>query len=208
LPSIRHRRPARHQAADNPTLRDIGGRTRPTSSSLPTVRARRLASAPTPNVEMVQATATALVQALFVASAMESTGLASAASQSPFPSFRRKRSLRRGAAQQISGVCMISVIVDARGYPQNPRVIRSLGMGLDERRSKPCTVSLQAGHERRQARPRDDDGPGELPPVLIREFLKSQKIVALASKPAVRWASRATQLGSKHQTKSRETTPC
>jgi TonB family protein len=28
---------------------------------------------------------------------------------------------------------MISVIVDARGYPRNPRVIRSLGMGLDEK---------------------------------------------------------------------------
>ena len=25
------------------------------------------------------------------------------------------------------------MIVDARGYPQNPRVIRSLGMGLDEK---------------------------------------------------------------------------
>jgi TonB family protein len=28
---------------------------------------------------------------------------------------------------------MIAVIVDARGYPLNPRVIRSLGMGLDEK---------------------------------------------------------------------------
>jgi TonB family protein len=28
---------------------------------------------------------------------------------------------------------MISVIVDAHGYPRNPRVIRSLGMGLDEK---------------------------------------------------------------------------
>jgi len=34
---------------------------------------------------------------------------------------------------KYQGVCMISVIVDARGYPQNPRVIRSLGMGLDEK---------------------------------------------------------------------------
>jgi periplasmic protein TonB len=34
---------------------------------------------------------------------------------------------------KYQGVCMISVIVDARGYPQNPRVLRSLGMGLDEK---------------------------------------------------------------------------
>jgi TonB family protein len=34
---------------------------------------------------------------------------------------------------KYQGVCMISVIVDARGYPRNPRVIRSLGMGLDEK---------------------------------------------------------------------------
>jgi TonB family protein len=32
---------------------------------------------------------------------------------------------------KYQGVCMISLIVDARGYPRNPRVIRSLGMGLD-----------------------------------------------------------------------------
>jgi protein TonB len=35
--------------------------------------------------------------------------------------------------QKYQGVCMISIIVDARGYPQNPRVTRSLGMGLDEK---------------------------------------------------------------------------
>jgi TonB family protein len=34
---------------------------------------------------------------------------------------------------KYQGICMISVIVDARGYPQNPRVTRSLGMGLDEK---------------------------------------------------------------------------
>ena len=28
---------------------------------------------------------------------------------------------------------MISIIVDSRGYPQSPRVVRSLGMGLDEK---------------------------------------------------------------------------
>ncbi len=34
---------------------------------------------------------------------------------------------------KYQGICMISVIVDARGYPRNPRVTRSLGMGLDEK---------------------------------------------------------------------------
>ena len=28
---------------------------------------------------------------------------------------------------------MISIIVDAHGYPQSPRVVRSLGMGLDDK---------------------------------------------------------------------------
>ena len=35
--------------------------------------------------------------------------------------------------EKYQGICMISIIVDARGYPQNPRVLRSLGMGLDEK---------------------------------------------------------------------------
>lgn len=35
--------------------------------------------------------------------------------------------------QKFEGVCIISIIVDARGYPQNPRVTRALGMGLDEK---------------------------------------------------------------------------
>jgi TonB family protein len=34
---------------------------------------------------------------------------------------------------KYQGICMISVIVDSRGYPRNPRVVRSLGMGLDEK---------------------------------------------------------------------------
>ena len=34
---------------------------------------------------------------------------------------------------KYQGVCMIAVIVDAHGYPRNPRVVRSLGMGLDEK---------------------------------------------------------------------------
>jgi len=35
--------------------------------------------------------------------------------------------------QKYEGACIISIIVDARGYPQNPRVTRALGMGLDEK---------------------------------------------------------------------------
>jgi len=34
---------------------------------------------------------------------------------------------------KYQGICVVAVIVDARGYPQNPRVVRSLGMGLDEK---------------------------------------------------------------------------
>jgi protein TonB len=34
---------------------------------------------------------------------------------------------------KYQGVCMISLIVDAQGNPHNLRVIRSLGMGLDEK---------------------------------------------------------------------------
>lgn len=35
--------------------------------------------------------------------------------------------------QRYQGVCIVSIIVDAHGNPQNPRVTRSLGMGLDEK---------------------------------------------------------------------------
>lgn len=34
---------------------------------------------------------------------------------------------------KYQGICLISVIVDAQGNPQNPRVVRPLGMGLDEK---------------------------------------------------------------------------
>jgi TonB family protein len=34
---------------------------------------------------------------------------------------------------KYQGVVLISVIVDAQGNPQNPRVVRALGMGLDEK---------------------------------------------------------------------------
>lgn len=35
--------------------------------------------------------------------------------------------------QKYQGVCAISVIIDAQGNPQSPRVVRALGMGLDEK---------------------------------------------------------------------------
>jgi TonB family protein len=35
--------------------------------------------------------------------------------------------------QKFQGVCMISLIVDSHGNPQNPRVVQPLGMGLDEK---------------------------------------------------------------------------
>jgi protein TonB len=34
---------------------------------------------------------------------------------------------------KYQGMCMITIIVDAQGYPRNPRVARTLGMGLDEK---------------------------------------------------------------------------
>ncbi len=34
---------------------------------------------------------------------------------------------------KYQGICLISIIVDTNGNPQNPRVIRPLGMGLDEK---------------------------------------------------------------------------
>jgi TonB family protein len=34
---------------------------------------------------------------------------------------------------KYQGVCLISLIVDAQGNPQDPRVVRALGMGLDEK---------------------------------------------------------------------------
>jgi TonB family protein len=34
---------------------------------------------------------------------------------------------------KYQGICLISVIVDEQGNPRNPRVVRALGMGLDEK---------------------------------------------------------------------------
>jgi len=47
---------------------------------------------------------------------------------SPDPEFSDEA--RRSKYQ---GICLISVIVDVQGNPQNPRVVRALGMGLDEK---------------------------------------------------------------------------
>lgn len=35
--------------------------------------------------------------------------------------------------QRYQGVCVVAVVVDAHGMPQNPRVVQHLGMGLDEK---------------------------------------------------------------------------
>lgn len=35
--------------------------------------------------------------------------------------------------QKFQGVCVISVIIDAQGNPQNPRVVQPLGFGLDQK---------------------------------------------------------------------------
>ena len=34
---------------------------------------------------------------------------------------------------KYQGVVLVAVLVDAQGYPQDPRVVRALGMGLDEK---------------------------------------------------------------------------
>jgi TonB family protein len=34
---------------------------------------------------------------------------------------------------KYQGIVLVALIVDTQGNPQNPRVIRSLGMGLDEK---------------------------------------------------------------------------
>ncbi len=52
----------------------------------------------------------------------------------PVPIFQPEAEFSDEARRaKYQGVCLISVIVDAQGNPQNPRVIRPLGMGLDEK---------------------------------------------------------------------------
>ncbi len=54
--------------------------------------------------------------------------------------------------KKISGICLISMIVDGQGMPQNPRIVRSLGYGLDEKALEAVThyrfkPALKAGFE-------------------------------------------------------------
>jgi TonB family protein len=52
----------------------------------------------------------------------------------PVPLFEPEAEFSDEARRQkYQGVCMISLIVDAHGNPQNARVVRALGMGLDEK---------------------------------------------------------------------------
>ncbi|HVZ82265.1 MAG TPA: energy transducer TonB [Terracidiphilus sp.] len=51
----------------------------------------------------------------------------------PIPLFTPEAEFTDEARRQkFQGMCLISVIIDAQGNPQSPRVIRPLGMGLDE----------------------------------------------------------------------------
>jgi len=52
----------------------------------------------------------------------------------PFPIFTPEAQFSDEAKKKgISGVCIVSLYVDAHGMPQNPRVVRPLGYGLDEK---------------------------------------------------------------------------
>jgi TonB family protein len=52
----------------------------------------------------------------------------------PVPIFQPEAEFSDEARRaKYQGVCLISLIVDTQGNPQNPRVIRALGMGLDEK---------------------------------------------------------------------------
>jgi TonB family protein len=52
----------------------------------------------------------------------------------PVPLFQPEAEFSDEARRaKYQGICVISVIVDAQGNPINPRVVRALGMGLDEK---------------------------------------------------------------------------
>lgn len=52
----------------------------------------------------------------------------------PVPIFQPEAEFSDEARRaKYQGVCIVSVIVDAQGNPVNPRVVRTLGMGLDEK---------------------------------------------------------------------------
>ena len=73
---------------------------------------------------------------------------------------------------KYQGVCLISLIVDAQGNPQNIRVVRALGMGLDEKAIEAIRqYKFKAGHEGRQdAGAGHDHHRGGFPAVLRLGF--------------------------------------
>lgn len=55
----------------------------------------------------------------------------------PFPIVTPEAQFSDEARKKgINGVCMVSFLVDVHGMPQNPRVVRPLGYGLDEQAIK------------------------------------------------------------------------
>ena len=50
----------------------------------------------------------------------------------PLRSVEAKYS-REAKEQLIQGICLVSLIVDAHGMPENPRLVKSAGYGLDEK---------------------------------------------------------------------------
>jgi TonB family protein len=55
----------------------------------------------------------------------------------PIPLFEPEAEFSDEARRaKYQGVCIVQIIVDAQGNPQNPRVVRALGMGLDEQAIK------------------------------------------------------------------------
>jgi periplasmic protein TonB len=71
--------------------------------------------------------------------------------------------------QKYQGICMVALIVDAHGYPQNVHVVQHLGMGLDEKameairkyRFRPATKDGKIESDsRRGPRTRFLRGPG------------------------------------------------
>ncbi len=61
------------------------------------------------------------------------------------------------------GTVVLSLVVDDQGRPQNLKVLRSLGLGLDQKAIEGGEVALQAGHERRQTRAGDGHHRSKLP---------------------------------------------
>jgi TonB family protein len=39
---------------------------------------------------------------------------------------------REARKKKIQGTCLVRIIVDAQGVPQNPKIVRTIGYGLDE----------------------------------------------------------------------------